>query len=227
MRINRFKGALLAALTIILLTAPATSFLYFTQASAESTSSNIIVILHTNDFHGHLTPEGNVGGSAYIASIVDNERKQYPGRVLLLDAGDIIDGDPVGDLFYGRSVIEVMNAMGYDAMTVGNHDLGRYGGNYTYGVFPIENDYLMDLKAAANFPMLAANVLINGSRPFQSYIIKEIGGIKIGIIGATVYFPPPAGVTISDYINAVRQCVNQTTSMLFDNASTKSEIRQT
>jgi len=177
------------------------------QANPENTI--VIVILHTNDLHSHLLAEGESGGSAYIASIVDNEREQHPGRVLLLDAGDIIDGDPVGDLFYGRSVIEVMNAMRYDVMTVGNHDLGRYGGDYNYGVISIENDYLMDLKGIAEFPMLAANVLIDNSNPFESYVIKEIDNVKIGIIGVTVYFPPPENVQILDPENAVRECIKE------------------
>ncbi len=168
-----------------------------------------IIILHTNDIHGHLLPEDGRGGSAYIASIVDEEREQHPGRVLLLDAGDIVDGDPVGDLFYGRSVIEVMNAMGYDAMTVGNHELGRYGGDYTHGVISIENDYLLDLKGIAEFPMLAANVLINGSKPFESCVVKEVGGVKIGIIGVTTYFQPPENVQILDSDSAARECVEE------------------
>lgn len=168
-----------------------------------------IIILHTNDIHSHLLPEYGRGGSAYIASIVDEEREQHPGRVLLLDAGDIVDGDPIGDLFYGRSVIQVMNAMGYDAMTIGNHELGRYGGDYTYGVIPIENDYLLDLKGVAEFPMLAANVLINGSNPFESYVIKEVGGVKIGIIGVTTYFQPPENVQILDSYSTAREYVEE------------------
>ena len=169
-----------------------------------------IVILHTNDIHSHLLPyESDMGGSAYIASIVDNEREQNPGRVLLLDAGDIIDGAPIGDLFYGKSVVEVMNAIGYDAMTVGNHELGRYGGDYDYGMIPIENDYLMDLKETAEFPMLAANVLIDNSKPFESYVIKEISGVKIGIIGVTAYFPPPENVQILDANSAAQQFVDE------------------
>ena len=169
-----------------------------------------IVILHTNDIHGHLLPyESDIGGSFYIASIVDNERAQNPGRVLLLDAGDIVDGAPIGDLFYGRSVIEVMNAIGFDAMTVGNHELDRYGGDYDYGVIPIENDYLMDLKEAAEFPMLAANVLINGSKPFESYVIKEVDNVKIGIIGVTTQFWPPENVQILDPISAAQACVDE------------------
>jgi len=199
----------LSILVVISLVVPATSPLGPTFAQANPENTIVIVILHTNDFHSHLLPEGEVGGSAYIASIVDNERGQNPGKVLLLDAGDIVDGDPMGDLFYGRSVIEVMNAMGYDAMTVGNHELGRYGGDYTYGVIPIENDYLLDLKGIAKFPMMAANVLINDSKPFGSYVIKEIDNVRIGIIGVTTQFWSPENVQILDPVSAAQACVDE------------------
>ena len=208
--IERLKASvLLPILVVISLVVPATSLLGPTFAHADPENTVVIVILHTNDVHSHLLPEGEVGGSAYIASIVDNERGQHPGRVLLLDAGDIVDGDPVGDLFYGRSVIEVMNAMGYDAMTVGNHELGRYGGDYTYGVIPIENDYLLDLKGVAEFPMLAANVSINGSKPLESYVIKEIDNVRIGIIGVTTQFWSPENVQILDPVSAAQACVDE------------------
>ncbi|KXB07114.1 hypothetical protein AKJ54_00720 [candidate division MSBL1 archaeon SCGC-AAA382K21] len=124
-----------------------TSFFLAPQVSASRTSQNVenrvenVVILHTNDLHGHLLSEGKKGGSAYIASIVDNERDHHPGRVLLLDAGDIVDGAPIGDLFNGRSVVDVMNHIGYDAMTVGNHELGKYGRRDNRNVIPVENNY--------------------------------------------------------------------------------------
>ncbi len=168
-----------------------------------------IIILHTNDSHGYLLPEGDTGGFAYIASIVDNEREQHPGMVLLLDAGDIVDGDPIGDMFYGKSTVDVMNTIGYDAMTVGNHDLGKYGIKEGHGAISIENDFLMDMKENAKFPFLAANVLINGSDPFPSYVIEEIGGVRIGIIGVTTWFPPPENVEILDPATVAYNCVKE------------------
>jgi parallel beta-helix repeat protein len=196
------------------MTNPTISVSATAQASPENTIK--IVILHTNDIHGYLDNQGVNGGMAYLASVVDNERAQNPGRVLLLDAGDIVDGDPIGDLFYGRSVIEVMNAMGYDVMTIGDHDLAKYGGNYNYGVISIENDYVMDLKEIAKFPMLAANVRINNldnSKQFAPYVIKEIDNVKIGIIGIVSPYVclavPPENMQVSDPENAVRQCINE------------------
>jgi 2',3'-cyclic-nucleotide 2'-phosphodiesterase (5'-nucleotidase family) len=186
------------------------------------TSENTItiVILHTNDVHGHLDAQGANGGSAYIASIVDNERENNPGRVLLLDAGDIVDGDPIGDLFFGRSVIEVMNAMGYNAMTVGNHDLGHYGdygGNFNYGMISIENDFLMDLKGIAKFPMLAANVQLTNlddSKQFAPYVIENIDKVKIGIIGVTTNVYTYPNVTVTDPETAVKKYVNEIESQV-------------
>lgn len=152
-----------------------------------------------------------MGGFAYIASIVNNEREQHPGRVLLLDAGDIVDGDPIGYMFYGRSVITVMNAMGYDAMTLGNHDVAKYGIKEGQWVISIENDYLMDLKENSEFPLLAANVLINGSKPFPSYVIKEIGSVRVGIIGVTTQWwgSPPENVEILNPATTANECVEE------------------
>lgn len=168
-----------------------------------------VIILHTNDSHGYLLPEEGTGGYAYIASIVDNEREHHSGRVLLLDAGDIVDGAPIGDMFYGRSEISVMNVIGHDAMTVGNHELSKYGSKQGYGAISIENDYLMDIRENAEFPLLAANVLVNGSKPFHSYVIENMKGVMIGIIGVTTKIPPPENVEILDPANVARECVEE------------------
>src|SRR6185369_17586453 len=76
-----------------------------------------VVLMHTNDIHGHVLPENGVGGLAIIAAIV---KQQHPD--ILLDAGDMFSGTLVSDTFYGESVMAVMNRMGYRASILGNHE---------------------------------------------------------------------------------------------------------
>src|SRR4051812_46495653 len=66
-----------------------------------------VVIMHTNDIHGHILPENGVGGLAVIAAIV---KQQHPD--ILLDAGDMFTGTILSDTFHGESVMAVMNRMG-------------------------------------------------------------------------------------------------------------------
>jgi len=137
-----------------------------------------ITILHTNDFHGRLesiSVTGIVGGSARIATLVNEIRSSAPGIVLLLDAGDATHGTTLSNFFNGIPVIEVMNAIGYDAMEIGNHD-------FNYG-----QEGLTERASQAEFPLLAANIVVTATGeipPFcQPYVIKEVAGKRIAIFG--------------------------------------------
>ncbi|HIA03759.1 MAG TPA: bifunctional metallophosphatase/5'-nucleotidase [Myxococcales bacterium] len=139
------------------------------------------VIFHTSDIHGGIakrpahwhkkTPKRLIGGFAALAALVKKEALPY----LLLDSGDIFQGTPEGNLTKGRAVIEAMNALGYDAMAVGNHE-------FDYG----ENN-LKELSKLANFPMLAANIRIAANKAPISYAksrrMLRVGKIKVGVIG--------------------------------------------
>jgi 5'-nucleotidase/UDP-sugar diphosphatase len=130
-------------------------------------------ILYVNDFHGFAEPHKPTGGKkllggiAYLAGAVDRARQAHPS--LLLAAGDMIQGNVWANLFQGQSVIEVMNAMKFDAMVVGNHE-------FDYGL-----KVLQERMAQANFPILGANV--EGLPSLKPYVIKDLQGVKIGIIG--------------------------------------------
>jgi len=138
-----------------------------------------ITILHTNDLHGGLENftaiDNIVGGSARIATLVKGIRDSAPGIVLLLDAGDATHGTILSNFFNGEPVIDVMNAMGYDAMEIGNHDF-----NYGQGG-------LSERASQAEFSLLAANIVLTATNerpPFcQPYIIKEVMGKRIAIFG--------------------------------------------
>jgi 5'-nucleotidase / UDP-sugar diphosphatase len=137
-------------------------------------------ILHVNDFHGFAEPytplgsERVQGGIAYLAGEVRRLRAEKP--TLLLAAGDMIQGNNWANLFQGKSTIEVMNAMKFDAMVVGNHE------------FDFGQEVLRKRIAEAGFPVLGANV--EGFDELRPYMIKEVGGVRIAIIGVVTEDTP-------------------------------------
>jgi 5'-nucleotidase / UDP-sugar diphosphatase len=158
-------------------------------------------ILYINDFHGFAEPvkaagsQTPLGGIAYLAGAVDRARQGHTS--ILLSAGDMIQGHAWANLFKGQSVIDVMNAMRFDAMVVGNHE------------FNFGPEVLKERIAQANFPILGANV--EGFPPLKPYVVKEVTGLKIGIIGVvtpdTVHTNPRnvAGLKFTDPESAIRK----------------------
>ncbi|HEX4998356.1 MAG TPA: bifunctional UDP-sugar hydrolase/5'-nucleotidase [Terriglobia bacterium] len=126
-----------------------------------------VTIMHTNDLHGQIGPRNGQGGLAEIATIMRAGRPD-----LLLDAGDLFTGTYVDDRFEGRPTILAMNAIGYTAGTIGNHE-------FDYG-----QSVLADRIREAKFPLLSANLesAIPGIRPF---VVVRVKGIRIGLIGLT------------------------------------------
>ncbi|MFL5462643.1 MAG: 5'-nucleotidase C-terminal domain-containing protein [Gemmatimonadaceae bacterium] len=179
-----------------------------------------IVIATTTDVHGRLrawdyyanTAEA-VRGLTRAATIVDSVRAANPGRVILLDAGDLLQGNPLAYVAARVSrdrtnpVIAAMNAMQYDAAAIGNHE-------YNYGV-----PYLDSAIKQAKFPFLSANtyrIQPAGVHAYRPWTIVERAGVRVGIIGATT-----PGVTVwdaenirgrlrfGDIVPAVRQAVEE------------------
>jgi 2',3'-cyclic-nucleotide 2'-phosphodiesterase (5'-nucleotidase family) len=167
-----------------------------------------LIILHTNDTHSHLLPfsystqtkpDGislpayrNVGGIARRATIINQIRAQNQ-PLLLVDAGDIIDGSPFSVEFAGEADIAAANAVGYEVMTVGNHEFSN-----------TMADFLKRVKEA-RFPMLGANVFkINDNSLFlPAYIIKNEAGLRVAVLGVTVpnnYTATKGALTMSDPI---------------------------
>jgi 2',3'-cyclic-nucleotide 2'-phosphodiesterase (5'-nucleotidase family) len=159
-------------------------------------------ILYVNDFHGFAEPykptgaEAPLGGIAYLAGAVDRARGKQP--CLLLAAGDMIQGHPWANLFQGKSSLEVMNAMRFDAMVVGNHE------------FDFGPKVLKERMAQARFPVLAANV--KGVPALKPYVIKNLQGVRVAIIGVVTPETPVAthprnvaGLTFSTPESAVKK----------------------
>jgi len=131
-------------------------------------------ILYVNDFHGFAEPykspgaQESLGGVASLAGAVAGLRKEKP--TLLLAAGDMIQGNSWANLPRGKSAVDLMNLMRFDAMVVGNHE-------FDYG-----QEVLRKRIAAARFPVLGANV--EGFKDgLKAYVIKEIQGLKVAVIG--------------------------------------------
>lgn len=135
-----------------------------------------VVILHTNDFHGYLVPtvdanKNSMAGAAREASIINMVRSAFgKDHVLLVDAGDAIQGATIANMFQGKDVIQVYNAMGYDVATLGNHE-------WDYG-----QQVLKDRIAEAKFDYVNANVT-GVNLGWKSNVIKNVAGINIGLFG--------------------------------------------
>lgn len=151
------------------------------------------VIIHTNDSHSRV--DENYGFTAVSAL-----KKQYEAagaNVLVFDAGDTLHGMPIATMFEGESIVDILNLVGYDAMTAGNHD-------FNYG-----SDKLAELAGKMDFPVLAANVTYKEtSEPLlgtNTVIVR--GGIKFGVFGLaspeTVYKTHPDNVAGLDFLDPI------------------------
>jgi len=141
-----------------------------------------ITILSTNDFHGALEQvdkerdtDRPIGGAAWVAATIARERATNPDGAIVVDAGDIYQGTALSNLTSGRATIDYMNAAGFDAAAIGNHD-------FDWGV-PV----LLDRIEQAEFPMLVANMREkkSGKPPTwaQPYVVVERSGVRVAVIG--------------------------------------------
>jgi 2',3'-cyclic-nucleotide 2'-phosphodiesterase / 3'-nucleotidase len=145
-----------------------------------------ITILGTTDLHGNINPidyytdKADNRGLAKVATFIKRIRKEQP-NTLLIDSGDTIQGSPL-ESFHGRKnntrtdpMMLVMNSLNYDAMTVGNHE-------YNFGLKVLEK-----ARGEAKFPWVSGNTYEKGTRRthYKPYIVKEVAGVKIGILGLT------------------------------------------
>ena len=150
-------------------------------ASAQQTKQ--LVILHTSDTHSRIEPidlhaadpYAGAGGVVRRATFLKDFRTKNPD-VLLFDCGDISQGTPYYNLFRGEVEVRMMNLMGYDAMTIGNHE-------FDFGL-----DNMARLFRMAHFPVVCANYDVTGTvleGLVKPYVVLERGGIKIGVFGVS------------------------------------------
>lgn len=141
-----------------------------------------LLILHTNDTHsrvepipvGNSNPEyADKAGFVRRATLIKEMRKQDKD-LLLFDCGDFSQGSPFYNMFRGEVEVKLMNAMGYDAGTIGNHE-------FDFGL-----DNMARIFRIANFPIVCANYGTEGTvleGIVKPYVVLEREGIKIGVFG--------------------------------------------
>jgi 2',3'-cyclic-nucleotide 2'-phosphodiesterase (5'-nucleotidase family) len=151
------------------------------RAAAPEATQQVLTILHTNDMHGHVLSNNNLdasgpGGLARLNTLARPIRADMP-NVLFLDAGDNVQATPTEFYSGGFTMFAALNAAGYDAGTLGNHE------------FDWGQDQTAKLIREARFPMLAANVrdtrtgqVYGGAR---EYVIFQRGAVKIAVFGLT------------------------------------------
>ena len=170
------------------------TFLLFIILSANKgllAQTDTLTILHVNDTHSNLAPlgprtedlKGTQGGIARAATVIGMNR-MTESNVLLLHAGDVFIGDFFFNVYFGVAELQLMNALGFDAMTVGNHEFDLRPSTL-YGALS------GSFAAGEGFPLLSANCILDDPdvQPLKDYIspytIKEFDGFKVGIFGLT------------------------------------------
>lgn len=152
-----------------------------------------LTILHTNDTHSCIEPEkGGDGGVLNRALLLEELRDSLgSGNVLLFDCGDFSQGSLYYNTFKGDVEVELMNAMGYDACALGNHE-------FDFGL-----DNLARLIKKAGFPFLCANYSFEGTvceGLVKRWTVIEKNGVKVGVFGLS---PDPAGLIAKDYYKGI------------------------
>jgi len=189
-----------------------------TLGDSAFSSETKLKILHLNDVHSFLAPQTielafdgqsttcEVGGMARVAGLVD-VLAVNPGQTLLLHAGDAVQGTLYFTLFDGRADAGVMNAMPFDAMVLGNHE------------FDNGDAWLAGFIRSLNVPVVSANIQVDPGHVlehlFAPYVVKEIDGRPVGIIGMTISevtrrsSRAGTGVVFGDEVRCVQAAVDE------------------
>jgi 2',3'-cyclic-nucleotide 2'-phosphodiesterase (5'-nucleotidase family) len=184
-----------------------------------------LTLLHTNDLHGHLLPfaytevgrgpeeRPSVGGAARRATLVRQLRRSIPNPVMLVDAGDTFTRGPLTNAYLGIADVEAMNAVGYELAVVGNNEFKAKDGVERFDALGAQAALLQVVKRA-RFPWICANAtdakgaFLEGVQP---YVVRSIGGVRVGFLGLTAPrsagYPQTKGWTISDPISAAREWI--------------------
>jgi 5'-nucleotidase len=157
----------------------------------------LITILHTNDTHSQIDPlpesdkqNPGKGGVARRATLVQRVRKENP-NTLLVDAGDVFQGTPYFNFYKGEVEYKSMSLIGYDVVTLGNHDFDN-------GVAA-----LAAAMKFSNFDFVSSNYDVRGT-PLESrvkpYVVRVLAGVRIGVMGLGI---SPAGLITPDNFKGV------------------------
>ena len=152
------------------------AFALMAALSGFATKPSRVVVLHTNDTHTHID-DGRVAFSEIAA---EKARLEAEGEnVILVDAGDYVQGTALGGYDSGRSAIDIMNAAGYQVATLGNHE-------FDYGI-----KAMFENAARARFRTVSCNFLARdsaadaGRRVFPAYAVVTTGAVRVAFVGVT------------------------------------------
>lgn len=161
-----------------------TALIIFALVAATMAAQHL-VILHTNDTHSNIDAEKGVGGVLQRKAIIDSVRRAEK-NVLVVDAGDIVQGPLYFKLYGGAVEYPLMELMGYDMQIIGNHELDN-------GIDSLAHFYpfTKTVKLSSNYDF--SNTKLKGV--FQPYYIKEIEGKKVGFLGLNLI---PKGIIDAD-----------------------------
>jgi S-sulfosulfanyl-L-cysteine sulfohydrolase len=169
---------------------------------AAISADSSVTLIHTGDFHGHLVPRadvrgalegrtiGTVGGLARVATVVKSIRKEAPGA-LLINTGDTIQGSAEALYTRGEALVAVIDMLGVDAFAPGNWE-------FVYGTARFL-ELFSGPRAGAQWNTIGANIFYStaaqdpttpfpakaGERVLPPYVLKQVGRVKVGILGLT------------------------------------------
>jgi 5'-nucleotidase len=179
-------------------------------AFAQDEETFTLTIVHTNDEHAHHDAGSDGSGGQARAAAVINQIRAEGGNVLLVDAGDRFTGTLYHQQYRGADNAQLMNLLGFDAMTLGNHE------------FDEGDDGLAAFISSLDFPVVSANIAVSESNPltglFAPFVILDVNGTQVGVIGLTTaetanISSPSVDVTFTeDYAAVVQQYVDALTA---------------
>lgn len=169
----------------------------------------VLRVLETTDFHGAILGGSRerrsgrpTGGSAALAAAIEKERARNPEGTVLLDGGDLFQGTMISNLQYGRPVVEQMNALGYAAAAVGNHE-------FDWGV-----DTLVSRVHEMRFAALGANMIERATGRMPRWARSDTTvlrrGLSVGIVGLA--YPGTPRVTLPAHVAHLRFDDDSTTA---------------
>lgn len=171
---NKFLKRLAVGVLSLAMVAGLTAYVPATTVKAAEDLSGKLVVIHTNDMHGRYAADSKEGslGMSTVTALKGYYQKQG-ANVLLLDAGDFSQGTNLVNYYKGLDAIYFMNAAGYDAASLGNHE-------FDFGL-----DALKAMSDAAQFPILDANILNKetGEPYLQDHTVFTFKNMKVGVFG--------------------------------------------
>ncbi|MDX2162814.1 MAG: 5'-nucleotidase C-terminal domain-containing protein [bacterium] len=167
-----------------------------------------LTLLHTNDTHAAHEPNGAGNGGVARQAAVVNQIRAEGGNVLLLDSGDRFTGSLYHQQYRGADQVQLMNVLGYDAMTLGNHE------------FDDGEAVLLSFVGGLEFPVVSANIewgsFAELAAAVAPYTVLDVNGQQVGVIGlttndTTVTSSPSPEIGFGDYLPAVESAVAELT----------------